>query len=57
MMDLSFVFMGLSDEQRAKVPTHQLTMLLHWEQTNAAVENWLIFMYWSRIIDPAPDLF
>lgn len=50
--------MGLSDEQRAKVPTHQLTMLRNWEQTNAAVEKLADFyMYWSRIIDPNSDLF
>ena len=49
--------MGLSDEERAKIPTHQLTMLRNWQQTNVAIEKLADFyMYWSRIIDPNSDL-
>ena len=50
--------MGLSDEERAKIPTHQLTMLRNWQETNAAIEKLADFyMYWSRIIDPNSNLF
>lgn len=50
--------MGLSDEERAKIPTHQLTMLRNWQQTNTAIEKLADFyMYWSRIIDPNSDLY
>jgi energy-coupling factor transporter ATP-binding protein EcfA2 len=50
--------MGLDEEQRAKVPTHHITMLRNWQQTNEAVEKLSDFyMYWSRIVDPNSDLY
>lgn len=62
--------MGLSEEDRAKVPAHQLTMLggrtvkeggevtYNWERTRTAVENLADFyMYWARIVDPRSDLY
>lgn len=50
--------MGLSEDERAKVPPHQITMLKNWQQTNAAVEKLANFyMYWAKIIDPQSDLY
>ncbi len=50
--------MGLDDEQRAKIPAHQLSMLKNWEDTRDAVERLTNLMtYWGRIVDPDSDLY